>query len=66
MSRRPTRPWASGSLQPDGHRVCRHPAALQPPPPCGSARRYPPTHRPPAATPPRNAPSPHRAKRQPS
>eukprot|EP00965_Chrysotila_dentata_P125296 4142295-Pleurochrysis_carterae.AAC.1 len=61
MSRRPTRPWASGSRQPDGHRECRHPAALPPPQLRGSARRYPPVHHPPAAIP-RNAPSPHRAR----
>eukprot|EP00965_Chrysotila_dentata_P166837 5509336-Pleurochrysis_carterae.AAC.1 len=63
MSRRPTRPWASGPREPDGHRVRRHPAAPQPPHPCGSARRYPPTRHPPAVTPPRSAPSPHQAKR---
>eukprot|EP00965_Chrysotila_dentata_P096888 3202009-Pleurochrysis_carterae.AAC.1 len=60
MSRRPTRPLASGSRQPDGHRECR-PAALSPPQLRGSVRRYPPIRHPPAVTP-RNAPSPHRAK----
>eukprot|EP00965_Chrysotila_dentata_P149201 4927499-Pleurochrysis_carterae.AAC.1 len=61
MSRRPTCPWASGPRQPDGHHERRRPAVLQPPHPCGSARRYPSIHHPPAVTPPRSVPSPHRA-----